>query len=246
MIKVERLTDKNIGLAFSCAKDAGIWGSKFHEFSNSMLIENPQTIFAYGITYDNEPAGHAIVLHSDSPYSPVEGDKTAYIHCFYISPKFRNNDLGSLLFNYLENELTGRFNALFISAVDKSDSYAEFFRDKGFKTIQEDEYSAILGKIFRKSPYSLKETCELDCNDDWLTVNYNPLCPVDFARQKDTVEIIRKEIPQINIKENYPEHIKSGSLCPMFGFYFGKTPILVNNTRTEELIRMLKNMLFLS
>lgn len=246
MIKVERLKDSNIGLAFSCAKDAGIWGSKFHEFSNSMLINNPDEIFAYGITYNNEPAGHAIVLHNDSPFSPVGGKRNAYIHCFYISPKFRNNDLGSLLFNYIENELNEKFNALFISIVDRSDSYSAFFRNKGFEPVQEDEYSSILAKIYRKAAYSFKDNRDLLCSDNCLTVNYNPLCPVDFARQKDAVDNIRREIPSLCIKEYSPDTHSEGSSCPMFGFYFGKTPLLINNTKTDELISMLKRMLFIN
>lgn len=246
MIKIERLTNKNIGLAFSCAKDADIWGSKYHEYSNQVLINHPDSIISYGITYDNEPAGHSIIIKGNSPFNPVKSEKAAFIHCFYISENFRNENLGTLLLNYIEKDLHNIVSAIFIMSVHSDNSYEEFFYKHGFKNIGKDEYSPLLSKFFSKTEYSVKPPNTCSNKNDALVVNYNPLCPIMFSQYKNALTEIREALPELMIIEHFPD--KEDDLCDYgyFGFFLRNTPILINPKKTDELIRMIRNLLFIS
>ncbi len=245
MIQIQRLNENNIGLAFSCAKDAGIWGSQIHAISNNILIKRPDKFFAYGITYDNEPIGHSIVVDTDMPFSPVEADKSVFVHCFYIAPQFRDKDFGTLLYNYIDNDLIKmNIKAIFFQVTDSKNPYSRFFKSRGFTALVDNDIITLLVKFHKKTDFKIKEFSSHMKNNNILTVNYNPLCPITFSHYQQAVIKIRKELPEIKIVENYLTDDKQIRECGYFGFYYGNTPILINPQKSTKLINMLKKMTF--
>lgn len=247
MIKFIKLIDDNRGLAFSCLKEKGMWGNAEHMDSLSFTYDRMEGFFsAFAAIYDSEPAGHAMVIETKPPFSPVESENSLFINCLYVGPSFRKMGIGSKLLEYLEKdaEESGR-DMIFVQSVGNEWMKKDFFAERGYRQIDDEEISFLLmKKISRLAKFSPVKTVSSnsDRSKDSLVINYNPLCPVLVSHYRQFAAMIKKEIPGITIKENYvscdDDICKNGS----FGIYFNNTPILINQRRISETVEIIRSL----
>ncbi|MFO8062094.1 MAG: GNAT family N-acetyltransferase [bacterium] len=247
MIKIEKLNEKNIGLAFSCAGENDIWGSECHTIANDFLIQHLDSGFeAYGITFDSKPVGHSVLVPAALPFSPVKADRGMFINCIYIAPQYRNRDLGTLLIDYIENDMNERnIHVLFAQTTQISGNQFSFYSDKQYREIFDDGINQIYMKSFSDSDIDYKIIDLKPRRDDdgnYLKINYSPLCPVLIMKYRELVDIVKKEIPGIEIQENFIESEKDMKENGNFGVFFDNIPLLISTRSIGESVNIIKGL----
>jgi len=244
MIKILKLTKDNRGLAYSCLQEKGMWGNEEHQESLSFTYKEFETDFsAYAATYNGESAGHAIIINSKPPFSPVQSENSIFVHCLYVVNKFRNKGIGRQLMNLIEKDaLDMGKDMIFVQSISNEWMKKDFFIKREYKAIEDDGINFILMKKLNKiSKFSFvkHEDHSIKAERDSIVINYNPLCPVMISHYRRFVQKLREEIPNIKITENYL--ICSDDVCKNgeFGIYLNNTPLLINQRRISETIEII-------
>lgn len=247
MIRIEKLNENNIGLAFSCAGENNIWGNECHTIANDFLIHNLDSGFeAYGIRFDSKPVGHSVLVPAALPFSPVKADRGMFINCIYIAPEYRNRDLGSLLIDYIENDMDERnMHALFAQTTQLTSNKFSFYSDKGYREIFDDGINHIYMKSFsdRDIDYKIIDLKpKRDDDGNYLKINYSPLCPVLIMKYKELAHTVKSEIPGIQIQENFIESEKDMKEKGNFGVFFDNIPLLISTRSIGESVNIIKGL----
>ncbi len=246
MIVIKKLTKDDMGLAYSCCKGTDVWGSANHVSANDFLISNMSYgIRAYGIQYNDEPAGHAILMKTEQPFSIIEAENSLYIHCVHINNRDNYENLSRLFLDFIiEDVFKTNIAAIFAQSYDDGHMSSEFFTQTGFEELQSDENSSVFA-IFREEnrpEYSIKEAAGKDMESGILIVNYDPLCPLTNSRYSVIVEAVKEKMPHIPVKENVINTASDIMKFGHFGMYFNGIPLIASRTHPEEVLEIIRSL----
>ncbi len=249
MIKIKKLDKNDIGLAFSCTKDKNIWGSNEHQIVSDFLIKHLYYEFsAYGLTYNNEPAGHLIITKTETHYSPIRAKNSVYIYCMYISPLYRSKNFGTVLLEFMEEDIFNKEQkeAIFVQSLGDEYMNKTFFIKNNYKEIENDILNSLLVKYKDTMPdYEIPQSVNTKTKNEKnvLIVNYNPVCPVLLGQYKMAITYLKKHLPKLKIVENYIKNDNDIDVFGNYGFYLNNMPILVNPNKLNELKEIIENLI---
>lgn len=245
MIVIKKLGKQDMGLAYSCCKGTDVWGSDNHVSANDFLISNlSYGIRAYGVQYDNEPAGHAILMKTEQPFSVIEADNSLYIHCIHVSRQRNYDSLSRLFMDYIADDVfNSNMKAIFVQTFDDGHMSREFFSNMGFEEIQSGEDSVLaLFSSRDKVDYSIREINSDAVSTDALVVNYDPLCPLTNTRYSLIVKAVREKLPDIRIKETVIKNAGDITKFGHFGIYFNGIPLIASRNHPEEVVEIIRSL----
>jgi N-acetylglutamate synthase-like GNAT family acetyltransferase len=241
-----KLGKENIGLAYSCTKDYSLWGSEYHQESNKFLINNlGYRIYAFGVLENKNPVGHAILVDAKPPLSMVDSKNGLYLHCFYISPKHRNKNIGAALIERIEIEAQKEGKeAIFLNTIGIKWMNRDFFEKHGYSMINDDEMDSFMMKqLGKETEYRIiKDFPVHESKTNQLVINHNPLCPLMLYQYSQLAKIAAEELKEIDIIETRVEKASDLSEQFSFGVYFNNLPILLNEKKINETIKVIKSL----
>ncbi len=244
-LKIDKLNKNNLGLGFSCTKENGLWGSKFHQKSVDFILNNfDYKFYVYGVTIDNISAGHVIILDAKGPFSPIESKEGVFLKCIYLLEQHRKKGIGILILKEIEENMKelGK-KVIFTHSVGNSEwMNKEFFIRNGFKEVPSgDELIKILYKPFETEINYKINDISLQNNitrTNTIFIKYNPLCPLENAKYAKFKELVNKNFEEIEIEEDYGFVNGTNS-----GVYFNNIPILFNENKEKETLEIIKSLI---
>ena len=246
MLEIVKLNKENMGLAYSCTRDHSLWGSEYHQMSNKFILDNlDYGIYAYGVLYEGNPIGHAILVDAKPPFSFVDSKNSVFLHCIYVSPKQRKKNVGAMLLEKIEADAAGeKKQAVFLNAIGTTWMNKDFFTNHGYSVINEDEFDSTMMKSFGKDiEYRLiKDIPACESKTNQLVINYNPFCPLMLYQYSQFAKAAIEELKEIDVIENKMEKVSEAKDCFAFGVYFNNLPILVNENKIKDAIELVKSL----
>jgi len=219
----DNIADEHICCAFSDKKCHGGYQAK-----KDWLIEQ----FAHGYVFKKfDVRGKAFIEYvpAEKAWAPIVAPGYMFIHCFWVSGKFKNKGMGKRLFEECLKEAENMNGIAVISSKTKRPFMSDksFFLKQGFVCCDTaNPYFELLVKPFKKDtalPYFTAKAKNGQCaNKNGISVFYSPACPFnDYYVQTVLADLAKKhniafQSFRIDSLEKAQNHIVPHTLYSVF------------------------------